>query len=66
MFQCIVCKIGKNNISNIFVPRFYFEKNLIKYNKYNGIIPMKNCVVTTHPKLFTQRKSQLAKKAIMG
>ncbi len=42
------------------------RKGLIKYNKINGIIPMKTHVDSIHPWLFAQRKSQLAEKTTMG
>jgi hypothetical protein len=65
MLQCIVC-ISKNVVGNVLSQSFVLKKGLIKYNKINGIIPMKNDVDSIHPSLFAQRKSQFGKKATMG
>jgi hypothetical protein len=65
MLQCIIC-ISEKMASNVLSQSFVLRKGLIKYNKINGIIPMKTNVDSIHPWLFVQRKSQLAKKATMG
>ncbi len=62
MLWCIVCKLQKT--SGIVLSQSYIlRNNLTKYNKINGIIPMKTHVDIAHPKLFALRKTQLAKKA---
>jgi hypothetical protein len=52
--------------SNVLSQSFVLRKGLIKYNKINGINPMKSHVDSIPPRLFVQRKSQLAKKTTMG
>jgi len=54
MLKCIVYILEKV-ISNCFV----LKESLIKYDKINGIIPMKTHVDYVHLELFVQRKSQL-------
>jgi hypothetical protein len=41
-----------------------YPKGLIKYNKSNGIIPMKTHVEITHPKLWAQRKHIYSEKVV--
>jgi hypothetical protein len=65
MLQGIICILEKV-VNNVLSQSFVLKKGLIKYNNINGIIPMKTHVDSIHPWLFTQRKSQLAKKATMG
>jgi hypothetical protein len=65
MLQCIVC-ISKKVAGNVLSQSFVLKKGLIKYNKINGIIPMKTRVDSIHPWLLAQRESQLAEKATMG
>jgi len=65
MLQCIVC-ISKKMAGNVLSQSFVLRKGLIKYNKINGNSPTKIHVDSIHPKLFAQRKSQLAKKVTMG
>jgi len=52
--------------SNFLSQIFVLKKVLIKYNKINGIIFIKNHVDFVHPKLFVQRKAQLVKKPTMA
>jgi hypothetical protein len=65
MLQCIIC-ISEKMANYVLSQSFVLRKGLIKYNKINGIIPMKTHVDSIHPWLFAQRKSQLAKKATMS
>jgi hypothetical protein len=65
MLQCIIC-ISEKVAGNVLSQSFVLRKGLIKYNKINGIIPMKTHVDSIHPWLFAQRKSQLVEKATMG
>jgi len=65
MLQGIVCILEKV-VNNVLSQSFVLKKGLIKYNKINGIIPMKTHLDSIHPWLFAQRKLQLAKKATMG
>jgi len=65
MLQCIVC-ISEKVVGNVLSQSFVLKKGLIKYNKINGIIPIKTHVDYIHPRLFAQRKSQLTKKTTMG
>jgi hypothetical protein len=51
MLLCIICRLGKTS-STILSQSFVFRKGLIKYNKINGITPMKIHIDTMHPRLF--------------
>jgi phytoene dehydrogenase-like protein len=65
ILQCIVYKLEKT--SNIILSQsFVLKKGLIKYNKINGLTPMKTHVDIAHPRFFVLRKTQLVKKAIIG
>ncbi len=58
----MVCTLQKT--SGIFLSQSsILRNNLIKYNKINGIIPMKTHVDIAHPRLFALRRTHLAKKA---
>ncbi len=64
MLQCIVYKLKKTlsiNLSQSFVLEIF----LIKYNKINGLTPMKTHIDITHPRLFVLRKTQLVENAII-
>ncbi len=62
MLCCIVYKLQKT-LGIVLSQISILKRGLIKYNKINGIIPMKIHVDTAHPRLFALRKTQLVKKA---
>jgi hypothetical protein len=55
MLQCIICKFGQASKIDL-TQRSILHKGLIKYNKTNGITPMKTHVEATQPKVRAQRK----------
>jgi hypothetical protein len=58
----VYCLHIKKSGKCFFSQSSVLKKGLSKYDKINGITPMKTHVDYVHPKLFIQRKSQLLKK----
>ncbi len=47
---------GTSRSGNYLFQAYTLKKGLIKYNKINGITPMKIYVGSTHPKLVASKK----------
>jgi hypothetical protein len=55
MLQCISCRTKQVSVHDL-CQRSTLRKIFIKYNKFNEIVPMKNHIEFTHPRLVANRK----------
>ncbi len=55
MLWCIIHKTNQTSVHNL-CQKTILRKGFIKYNKLNGIIPMKTHIEFTHPMLVVDRK----------
>jgi hypothetical protein len=56
MLRCIICRSKQANDNVLIKSCSIIRKRLIKYNKCNGVTPMKTHIDCVHPKLLTTRK----------
>jgi hypothetical protein len=61
MLICIICRSEQANDNVLIKSCYIIRKGLIKYNKCNGVTPMKTHIDCVHPKLLAIRKKQLTK-----
>lgn len=61
--QCIIYRIEQTNVLNL-CQRSTLWKGLIKNNKFNGIIPMKNHIEFAHPGLVASRELAINVKKV--
>jgi hypothetical protein len=59
MLKCIIYRYEQASENVLIKICSIIKKGLIKYNKCNGLIPMKTCIDYAHPKLLGTRKKQL-------
>ncbi len=64
MLRCIICRIKQASALDL-CQRFILQKGLIKYDKINGITPMRTHVEYVHPKLVGCRKLAITKELIV-
>ncbi len=55
MLWCIICRIEQASVLDL-CKHFTLRKGFIKYDKINGITPMKTHVEFVHPKLVACKK----------
>jgi hypothetical protein len=61
MLRCIIYRFEQANDNVLIKSCYILRKGFIKYNKCNGVTPMKTHIDCVHPKLLTTRKKQLTK-----
>jgi hypothetical protein len=64
LLRCIICKIKQASAIDL-CQCFTLQKDIIKYDKINGITPMRTHVEFSHPKLVAYRKLAITKELIV-
>jgi hypothetical protein len=58
MLRCIICNSEQANENVLIKNCCIIRKGIIKYNKCNGVTPMKTHIDCAHPKLLGTKKKQ--------
>jgi len=59
MLRCIIYKFEQANENVLTKSCYILKKGFIKYNKCNGVIPIKTHIDCVHPKLLVTKRKQL-------